>query len=78
MTTGSALPDGVLAASCIFNCKTPSTKVGAAPSKATVAATPPTVTETGWISHLSVAVPVIEPVTPGGFVCPPPVKYRVT
>jgi len=76
--TGSAEPVGVLGESWIFNCKTPSTKVGAAPSKATVAGVPPTVTVVVCVSHFSVDVPVIEPVTPAGFVWPPPVKYSVT
>lgn len=44
-TTGSAAPEGVLPESWMFNCKKPSMKVGAAPSNATMAATPPTVTE---------------------------------
>ena len=72
------MPDGVLSESCIFSWKTPSTNVGAVPSKATVAGTPPTVTVAPCASHLRTDVPVIEPVTPGGFVCPPPVEYIVT
>ena len=51
--------------------------VGAAPSNATVPGCPPTVTVTFWTSHFSVD-PEMEPVTPAGLVCPPPVKYSVT
>src|ERR1017187_5094327 len=45
ITRACELPDGVLLLSWIFNCKTPSTKVGAAPTKATVAGCPPTDTQ---------------------------------